>query len=335
MLRIRLHRSRKPIPETKISRGLWLMITDICFEDQTLRDGLQSESRLFSLDEKRRLAALLADAGLKRVQVGSFVHPKRVPQMADTDDLVKSLKLPAGVAISGLVLNERGLERALACGLDDVAISASVSDSHSRRNANRNAAAAIDAVAGLIREAVQAGLTVRGGLQCVFGCVYEGAVDAGRVLSAAEKLADAGARIINLADTTGMAHPRQIQSLCSRVREVLPDIELVLHLHDTRGLGLANMLAGYEAGVRSFDVCTGGLGGCPFVRGAAGNVPTEDAVHALEAMGMTTGIDLKALVRAVDFLEARLERRLPGRMAAVLRAQQARSGCSSGKPTDD
>ena len=311
------------------------MMLDIWFEDQTLRDGLQSESRLFSLAEKRRLVAFLTDAGLKRIQVGSFVHPGRVPQMADTDDLVHLLDPPDGVIISGLVLNARGLERALACGLADVALSASVSDTHSRRNANRSAAAAIDAMGGLIREAVVAGLAVQGGLQCVFGCVYEGAVDEDQVLAAAEKMAAAGARVINLADTTGMAHPRQVETVCRRFQQTLPEIELILHLHDTRGLGLANMLAGYEAGVRRFDVCTGGMGGCPFVRGAAGNVPTEDAVHAFEAMGVSTGIDLQGLVKAVDYLEAKLKRRLPGRMATVLRAQLEKSGHMSGKRAND
>jgi hydroxymethylglutaryl-CoA lyase len=301
------------------------------FEDQTLRDGLQSEPRRLSLVEKRQLIDGLVQAGLKRIQVGSFVHPRRVPQMADTDELVRALKPPEGVVFSGLVLNARGLDRALACGLSDVALSASVSDSHSRRNANQGATAAIDAVAGLIREAVQAGLAVRGGLQCVFGCVDEGVIDPDRVLAAAEKLAAAGARTLNLADTTGMAHPRQVAALCARIGKALPDIELILHLHDTRGLGLANMLAGFEAGVRSFDVCTGGLGGCPFVRGAAGNVPTEDAVHAFEAMGVDTGIDLDGLVRVVDALERLFERRLPGRMAAVLRAAREKAGACGTK----
>ena len=302
------------------------MHADICFEDQTLRDGLQSVSRLFTLAEKRKLVDRLAGAGLERIQVGSFVHPGRVPQMADTDELIRTLHPPHGVVISGLVLNARGLERAMACGLGDVALSASVSDTHSRRNANQGATAAIGAMVGLIGEAVRSGLAVRGGLQCVFGCVYEGAIDADRVLDAAEKMAAAGARAINLADTTGMAHPRQVAAMCHRFHQVLPGIELILHLHDTRGLGLANMLAGYVAGVRSFDVCTGGLGGCPFVRGAAGNVPTEDAVHAFEAMGVSTGVDLDALVAVVADLEGTLGRRLPGRMAGVLRAARTNTG---------
>ncbi len=302
------------------------MHSEILFEDQTLRDGLQSETRLLATEEKRRLITLLTAVGFKHIQVGAFVHPRRVPQMADTDELVKSLAPRPGVAFSGLVLNARGLERAMACGLANVALSASVSDSHSRRNANQGADAAIASMTDLIREALAAGLTVQGGLQCVFGCVYEGAVDADRVVAAAERMAAAGAAAISLADTTGMAHPRQVEALCGRIQRVLPEVELTLHLHDTRGLGLANMLAGYDAGVRRFDVCAGGLGGCPFVRGAAGNVPAEDAVQAFEAMGVRTGIDLEGLVKVVDYLEGKLDRRLPGRMAAVLRAARGQHG---------
>lgn len=303
------------------------MHPEIHFEDQTLRDGLQSETRLFSMEEKRWIIARLVDAGFKYIQVGAFVHPRRVPQMADTDELVRNLEPRPDVAFSGLVLNARGLERAMACGLANVALSASVSDSHSRRNTNQSAETAIAVMADLIREALAAGLSVQGGLQCVFGCVYEGAVDADRIVAAAEQMAASGATAISLADTTGMAHPRQVEALCGRIQRALPEVELTLHLHDTRGLGLSNMLAGYDAGVRRFDVCAGGLGGCPFVRGAAGNVPAEDAVQAFEAMGVRTGIDLQGLVKVVDYLESRLDRRLPGRMAGVLRAARGKLGC--------
>ena len=310
------------------------MHPEIHFEDQTLRDGLQSETRLFAVEEKRWIIARLAAAGFKYIQVGAFVNPRRVPQMADTDELVRNLEPPSDVAFSGLVLNARGLERAMACGLTNVALSASVSDSHSRRNTNQGADAAIAAMADLIREALAAGLAVQGGLQCVFGCVYEGAVDADRVVAAVERMAAAGATAICLADTTGMAYPRQVEALCRRIQRALPEVELTLHLHDTRGLGLANMLAGYDAGIRRFDVCAGGLGGCPFVRGAAGNVPAEDAVQAFEAMGVRTGIDLADLVKVVDYLEGKLERRLPGRMAGVLRAARSQPG-SDEKDTAD
>jgi hydroxymethylglutaryl-CoA lyase len=155
----------------------------------------------------------------------------------------------------------------------------------------------------------------------VFGCVYEGQIAETAVLNAAEKMIQFGAREINLADTTGMADPRSIRHMVRAFKKEYPDVLISLHLHDTRGLGLANLFSGYEAGVRTFDVCTGGLGGCPFVKGAAGNVPTEDAVNMFDTMGITTGIDLKVLCEAVAFLENTLDRTLPGRMKRVLEHQ--------------
>jgi hydroxymethylglutaryl-CoA lyase len=163
---------------------------------------------------------------------------------------------------------------------------------------------------------------VRAGIQCAFGCVYEGAISESAVLASAEKMIAAGIDEINLADSTGMANPQTIGSLVGLVTRQFPDVRISLHLHDTRGLGLANMFSGYEAGVRVFDVCAGGLGGCPFIKGAAGNVPTEDAVHMFESMGIATGIELTSLMGAVDYLENSLGRSLPGRMKRVFDFQQ-------------
>lgn len=292
----------------------------VILEDQTLRDGLQNEALIFSLEEKMHVVDVLVQAGVTRIQLGSFVHPERVPQMADTDELIRLAGDRVGVDFTALVLNEKGLDRALACGIRRVEISASVSDAHSMRNVNRTSDEVLDAMAPLIEKAASAGLTVRGGLQCVFGCVYQGAVEESRVLRAAEIMAGAGASEINLADTTGMGHPRQVRRICEIMRQALPVHPIALHLHDTRGLGMANMVAGHESGVRIFDVCSGGLGGCPFVKGAAGNVPTEDAVHLFELMAVHTGIHLQELLRVVDFLENRLGRSLPGHMSRVLRA---------------
>ena len=287
-------------------------------QDELLRDGLQMESRIFTPKEKLHLFQQLQKAGIKQISVGSFVNPDRVPQMADTANVVKRLGQSQGIVASALVLNEKGLERALACGIQHVSLSASVSDTHSRKNANRPAGEAIAAIAGLIQRALAAGINITGGLQCVFGCVYEGKIPERSVLDAVEKLVQAGAREINIADTTGMATPRTIRKMIQRIDSTFPGIEIALHLHDTRGLGLANMYSGYEAGVRMFDVCTGGLGGCPFVTGAAGNVPTEDAVHMFEAMGIATGIDLKKICSITAYLEGILCRMLPGRMGRVL-----------------
>jgi hydroxymethylglutaryl-CoA lyase len=261
---------------------------------------------------------MLCRAGVSRIQVGSFVNPKVVPQMADTDELIRRLGQQSGTVISALILNGKGLDRALACGVGHVSMSVSISDSHSRKNAGRSAAEALAAMVELIVAAKTRGLSVRAGLQSAFGCVYQGEISEDAVLAAAEQMAEAGAAEINLADSTGMATPATIRSLVRRVSTALPRVPLSLHLHDTRGLGLANMFCGYEEGVRTFDVCAGGLGGCPFIRGAAGNVPTEDAVNLFESMGITTGISLDRLIEAVAFLEDLLRRPLPGRMKRVL-----------------
>jgi hydroxymethylglutaryl-CoA lyase len=197
-----------------------------------------------------------------------------------------------------------------------------VSNSHSLKNARRSAADALAGMVDLIKHARSEGLEVRAGLQSAFGCVYEGAISESTVLAATEKMIAAGVDEINLADSTGMANPQTIRSLVGLVGQQFPDVRISLHLHDTRGLGLMNMVSGYEAGVRVFDVCAGGLGGCPFIKGAAGNVPTEDAVHMFESMGIATGIELKSLIGAVDYLEKVLGRSLPGRMKRVLDFQQ-------------
>lgn len=290
----------------------------ILLEDEALRDGLQMESRIFSLEEKLHIYDLLKKAGIPRIQVGSFVHPKIVPQMADTDELIRTIGPQDGTVVSALILNDKGLERALACGVPHISMSVSVSDTHSRKNARQPAAQALASMTALIREALAAGLNVRAGLQCCFGCVYEGPIAEDAVIRAAHDMVAAGATEINLADTTGMANPVSIRHLVERFKREFPETTASLHLHDTRGLGLANMFSGYEAGVRSFDVCAGGLGGCPFVKGAAGNIPAEDAVNMLESAGIPTGIDISVLCEVVTFLETVLDRRLPGRMKRVL-----------------
>lgn len=295
----------------------------LLLEDEALRDGLQIESQIFTLDQKIEFFNLLKNAGIRRIQVGSFVHPKIVPQMADSDELIKILGGQEDMVISALILNSKGLERALACAVPHVSMSVSISDTHSRKNARRSAAEALSSMVDLIKSARSQGLKVRAGLQSAFGCVYEGTISESAVLAAADKMTSAGVTEINLADSSGMANPYSIKSLVKQVTKEFPKVRISLHLHDTRGLGLANMFSGYEAGVRVFDVCAGGLGGCPFIKGAAGNVPTEDAVNMFESMGIDTGIELKTLMKAVVFLEKTLKRSLPGRMNRVLSFQQS------------
>ncbi len=291
---------------------------NVLIEDQALRDGLQMEARIFNLEDKLHIFQLLKSAGVHRIQVGSFVHPRIVPQMADTDAFIRATPEPDRHLISALILNEKGLERAMATGVGHVSMSVSVSDTHSRRNAGRPAAEALEVMTALIPKALSAGMSVRAGLQCVFGCVYEGPIAETEVLKATERMVQTGAEEINLADTTGMANPLAVRHLAQRVHEAFPSIRVSLHLHDTRGLALANMFAGYEAGIRIFDTCAGGLGGCPFIKGAAGNIPTEDAVHMFESMGVSTNIVIEKVCEAVAFLEDRLDRQLPGHMKRVL-----------------
>ncbi|NNK93023.1 MAG: hydroxymethylglutaryl-CoA lyase [Desulfobacterales bacterium] len=295
----------------------------LLLEDEALRDGLQIESQIFTINQKIEFFNMLKKAGVKRIQVGSFVHPKIVPQMADSDELIKVLGSQADTVISALILNSKGLERAMACAVPHVSMSVSISDTHSRKNARRPATEALISMVELIKSARSQGLEVRAGLQSAFGCVYEGTISESAVLAAAEKMTLAGVNEINLADSSGMANPYSIKSLVKQVTQEFPEVRISLHLHDTRGLGLANMFSGYEAGVRVFDVCTGGLGGCPFIKGAAGNVPTEDAVNMFESMGIDTGIEPNTIIEAVAFLEKILNRHLPGRMKRVLSFEQS------------
>jgi hydroxymethylglutaryl-CoA lyase len=291
---------------------------DILIEDEFLRDGLQSEARLFSIDEKLRFLAALEAAGLRRIQVGSFVHPKWVPQMADTDELCRRLRPKEGVTHTALVLNAAGLDRALAVGLKHLSISVSASETHSRKNTNRTVEEAMTAMVPVVTRALEAGVAVRAGIQSALGCGHEGRIDPERVCAIARTFAAAGAREINIADTSGLANPRQVGDLCRRLSaELGPSVRLSLHLHDTRGLGLANMFAGIEAGVRIFDAALGGLGGCPFVKGATGNIATEDAAFACAETGLATGIDWQALRAPVAEAEALIGRTLPGRMSHI------------------
>ena len=270
----------------------------VLLEDQTLRDGLQNEPRLLSLEGKLEIARLLAAAGLRRLQVGSLVDPRRVPQMAGTEELVRLVRreLP-GVECTALALNEHGLERAIRSGLRRLSLSVSLADSHSRLNAGCGASEALARVVGLVGRAREQGMVVRAGLQCAFGGDCE-PVDWARVVAAAGQLVAAGAAEINLADTAGKAGPDEVASLVGRVRQAVVAVPLSLHLHGSRERTRANLLAGYRAGVRLFDVAVGGLGGCPFVTGAGGNVATEEAAGLFASLGKATGLDVQALTAA-------------------------------------
>ena len=238
--------------------------------------------------------------------------------MADTDELFDKITPREGVIYTALVLNKAGLNRALAVGVKHLSISISASETHAQKNTNRSVDEARAAIAPTIEKALGEGIAVRAGIQSALGCGFEGKVDVDRVLDIARDFSAQGVQEINIADTAGLANPRQVFDLCRRLQDAIsPDVKLSLHLHDTRGLGLSNMVAGLQAGVRIFDSALGGLGGCPFVPKATGNIATEDAVFACEQMGLETEISWQALRAPVAHAEALLERSLPARNSHV------------------
>lgn len=276
------------------------------------RDGLQREEPL-STEAKLEIIEGLVVAGLRRLQVTSFVHPELVPQMADAEELCARLPERDGVVYSGLALNDVGVERAADAGLSHVDLSVSTSDTHSRKNANMPLEEAWASLLEMIDLAQSQGLGVRAGLQCVFGCVCEGAVPVDRVVRMAREIVEAGAEWLSLADSTGMAAPNQVKEVVSRVQDVAGETPVILHLHDTRGLGLANVKAGLEAGVRHFDTAFGGAGGCPFIPGAAGNIATEDTIYLLERLGFEVDGDRDAIAEVSLRVEDLLGTRFPGK----------------------
>ncbi len=282
-----------------------------------LRDGLQAEPATLPTAEKRALVQALAAAGVRRIQAVSFVHPGRVPQMADAEALVASLGPLPGVQLTGLALNDRGLERALAAGLRWVDLSIATDEAHGQANAGMSVAEGAAAARRMLARARAAGAEAQIGLQTVFGHRRPGDVPLERIAGLAEALAGEGAESLSLADSTGMATPVSIRRVLERVQRAAPEAPLVLHLHDTRGLGLANVCAALEMGVRRFDTSLGGLGGCPFIAGATGNIATEDTAYLAEALGYATGIDRAAVAACSRRLSALLGRALPGKLYAL------------------
>lgn len=289
---------------------------DPIIHDVGLRDGLQVEQAVVPTEQKLAWLRTLAGAGVDMIQVGSFVHPTKVPQMADTDRLFTNLNEPGnrppGVVLSGLVLNEKGLERGLACGVDYFCMGVSVSDTHSRRNTGISTIEATDRIIATAKRALAAAKGVQVSVQSAFGCGYEGAIPQARVLDLVKRFVDAGLRTISLADTAGHAHPDEVERLFSAVRDLDPSVEMVCHLHETYGLGLANCYAALKAGVRYFEAAFAGLGGCPFTAITGGNVATEDLVHLLQRMGHRPDIRLDRLIELAKDAARFFGRELPG-----------------------
>lgn len=276
------------------------------------RDGFQNEPEVIPTDVKVALVEALGRTGLRRLEVTSFVRPDVIPQLADAAEVLTRAQLPDTVAVSVLIPNERGLENALRLRerFQEINVFLSASETHNRRNVNRSVAESLAGLERVLARAQAEGLRCEGVISTSFGCPYEGDVPVARVLEIAGALAAAGAGEVGFGDTTGMANPRQVREFFSRARDALPGIELTAHFHNTRGQGLANVLAALEAGVESFESSFGELGGCPVPAGATGNIATEDLVSMLEEMGIATGVDLPALLEAARAAQAALGRPL-------------------------
>jgi hydroxymethylglutaryl-CoA lyase len=265
------------------------------------RDGFQNEPEVIATADKVRLIELLARTGLKRLEVTSFVRPDVIPQLSDGPEVLRAIEVPGDVSLSVLIPNERGLENALALRerFHEVNVFLSASETHNRRNVNRSIEESLQGLERVLGRAREAGLRCEGVISVAFGCPYEGHVPPERVFGIARRLIEAGAQEIGFGDTTGMANPAQVRSYFPAARDALgDDVELTAHVHNTRGQGLANVLAALDAGVSSFESSFGELGGCPVPKGATGNVATEDVVSMLHEMGIETGISLPALLEA-------------------------------------
>ncbi|MDI6893834.1 MAG: hydroxymethylglutaryl-CoA lyase [Bacillota bacterium] len=296
------------------------------------RDGLQNEKTLLDLPSKVRLVSTLSRCGFRKIEVGSFVHPDLVPQMADTDRVFEVIERHPSVGYVGLVANARGAQRAARAGVDEVNFVIAASETFNQQNVRKSVArslAELGEVAGFCKSQ---GISVWCSVATAFGCPFEGHVPEQRVLALVESALSLGVAGITLADTTGMANPVQVANLVSSVKRCASGLPLALHFHNTRGMGVANILAGLQAGCMSFDASIGGLGGCPFAPGATGNVCTEDVVHMLEEMGVQTGIDLDILIAVARDLESMVGHPLPGQvMKAGKRSQLQRVPSASGR----
>ena len=278
-----------------------------------LRDGLQNELRTLPTDDKVRLLEALLAAGETRVELTSFVSPRWIPQLADAGEMVKRVGPRPGLVRSALVPNLHGLERAQEAGLEEVAVFLSASESHSRKNINKTVAEALEMSGEVAREAARRGLRVRGYLSTVWGCPFEGPVSVERVVEICRQMVDFGLYQLSLGDTIGVGNPGQTARILDAVLAAIPVEKVALHFHDTRGTALANALVGLGYGVTTFDASIGGLGGCPYAPGAAGNLATEDLVFMLHGLGIQTGIDLEKLVEAGELAQELIGRRLSGK----------------------
>jgi len=277
------------------------------------RDGLQNEKAIVATADKIAFVNRLTAAGHSTIEVSAFVSPKWVPQMADAAAVFAGIARRTGVRYTALVPNQAGLERALAAGVSEIAIFAAASETFSQRNINQSIDQSLKTYAAVCAQATAAGLRIRGYLSTCFGCPFEGEVSPSQVARVAARLFDLGVFEVSISDTIGVAHPGQVPRVLDAVTKEISLSQTALHFHDTRGTALANVLAGLDYGVATFDSSAGGLGGCPFAPGAAGNLATEDLLYMLDGLGIETGVSLARVAESSRFIETRLDHRLPSR----------------------
>ena len=275
------------------------------------RDGLQSEPEILPTEIKKEFITRTINAGIKNIEVTSFVHPKKVPQMADAEKLVESLPDRDDVTYIGLIMNQRGFERARDCGIDEVGMVIVSTDTYNMKNQNVITQQSIDNWLDIASSAKSAGIRTSVVIACSFGCPYEGEVDPEHIASIAEQILKGEPDALGLADSVGVAVPNQIKTTFSLIKDLAPTIPLRTHLHNTRNTGLANAAAAVEAGVSIIDASTGGIGGCPFAPKATGNIPTDDLLYMLDRSGIETGVNLKEIVKTTNWLENQLGRSVP------------------------
>jgi hydroxymethylglutaryl-CoA lyase len=289
------------------------------------RDGLQNEARQVPTAEKIRFIDSLLAAGIRNIEITSFVSPKWIPQLADSAEVARGVNRPPGVRMSALVPNRRGLDTALAAGMREIAVFMSASETHNKKNVNKSIADTLTAFGDVVPRARAVGVPVRAYLSTVYGCPYEGDVDPERVVALTGELCDMGVYQVSISDTIGVANPQQVEDVLGRVLARYPASALAVHFHDTQGTALANCLVALTLGITTIDAAAGGLGGCPYAPGASGNLATEDVVAMLHAMGVKTGIDLDKLTEASRTAATFVGHELPSKYLKAHIGKQARA----------
>lgn len=297
--------------------------THVTLKEVGPRDGLQNEKTHLSTADKVQLVNLLSHTGLNYIEVTSFVHPKWIPQLADAVEVLHAIKRQKNITYAALVPNLRGLERALQAEVDEVSVFMSASESHNQSNINKTIHDTYPIIAEVVTGAKAAHKNVRGYISTVIGCPYEGYIQPEKVLRVTEKLLEMGVDEISLGDTIGVGVPTQVESLLNELLKRYPVEHFAMHFHDTRGTALANILKSLEMGITKFDSALGGLGGCPYAKGASGNVATEDLLYLLDGMGIKTGIEMNKVLEAALYIEKKLGKTVASKQMAIVRNERS------------